>query len=110
MDKKKSHYLVHGLFWKGRMHNANYHETKQGNLCCINKTFENADLSKAQKEVFAYYQSLIDVLYDALGDTYTTDKQARIDLLTMNAHIEVLEPSSLRRKIKELLQEMLGKY
>ena len=31
-------------------------------------------------------------------------------LLTMNAHIEVLEPISLREKMKELLQEMLGKY
>ena len=80
MDKKKSHYLVHGLFWKGQMHNANYHEAKQGNLCCINKTFEDADLGKARKEAFAYYQSLIDLLYDALGDNYTSDQQARIDL------------------------------
>ena len=110
MDKKKSHYLVHGLFWKERMHNANYREARKSNLCSINKSFSDADLSKAQKEVFAYYQSLIDVLYDALGDTYTTDKQARIDLLTMNAHVEVLEPSSLRGKMKELLQEMLEKY
>ena len=82
MDKKKSHYLVHGLFWKGQMHNANYHEAKQGNLCRINKTFEDVDLSKARMEAFAYYQSLIDVLYEALGDCYTTDKQARIDLQT----------------------------
>lgn len=80
MDKKKSHYLVHGLFWKGQMHNANYHEAKQDNLCSINKTFSDADLSKARKEAFAYYQSLIDVLYDALGSSYTTDQQARIDL------------------------------
>lgn len=80
MDKKKSHYLVHGLFWKGQMHNANYHETKLDNLCCINKTFSDADLSMAREEAFAYYQSLIDVLYDALGDNYTSDQQARIDL------------------------------
>ena len=31
-------------------------------------------------------------------------------LLTMNAHIEVLEPISLRERIKGLLQEMLKKY
>ena len=31
-------------------------------------------------------------------------------LLTMNAHIEVLEPVSLREKMKRLLQEMLRKY
>ena len=31
-------------------------------------------------------------------------------LLTMNAHIEVLEPTSLRAKMKGLLQEMLAKY
>lgn len=31
-------------------------------------------------------------------------------LLTMNAHIEVLEPASLREKIKSLLEEMLSKY
>ena len=31
-------------------------------------------------------------------------------LLTMNAHIEVLEPISLRENMKGLLQEMLGKY
>lgn len=31
-------------------------------------------------------------------------------LLTMNAHIEVLEPVSLREKFKALLQEMLAKY
>ena len=80
MDKKESHYLVHGLFWKEQMHNANYHEAKKGNLCRINKTFEEADLSKARMEAFAYYQSLIDVLYEALGDYYTTDFQARIDL------------------------------
>ena len=80
MDKKKSHYLAHGLFWKGQMHNANYHEAKKDNLYSINKTFEDADLSKARKEAFAYYQSLIDVLYEAIDDCYTTDQQARIDL------------------------------
>ena len=80
MDKKKSHYLVHGLFWKEQMRNADYLEARKDNLCSINKTFSDADLSKARKEAFAYYQSLIDVLYEALGDTYTTDKQARIDL------------------------------
>ncbi len=31
-------------------------------------------------------------------------------LLTMNAHIEVLEPISLREKMKKLLEEMLAKY
>ena len=80
MDKKKSHYLVHGLFWKEQMHNSNYLEAKKDKLCSINKTFANANLSKARLEAFAYYQSLIDVLYEALGDNYTTDQQARIDL------------------------------
>ena len=80
MDKKKSHYLVHGLFWKEQMYNANYLEARKDKLCSINKTFEDADLSKARKEAFAYYQSLIEVLYEALGDSYTTDQQARIDL------------------------------
>ena len=82
MDKKRSHYLVHGLFWKEQMHNTSYLEAKKDKLCSIDKTFENADLSKARQEAFAYYQSLIDVLYDALGDSYTTDHQARIDLQT----------------------------
>lgn len=80
MDKKKSHYLVHGLFWKEQMHNSDYRETKKDKLCSINKVFADADLSKARQEAFAYYQSLIDVLYEALGDNYTTDQQARIDL------------------------------
>ena len=80
MDKKKSHYLVHGLFWKEPMSNANYHKAKKDNLCCINKTFGDTDLGKARQAAFAYYQSLIDVLYEALGDCYTTDQQARIDL------------------------------
>jgi hypothetical protein len=80
MNKKKSHYLVHGLFWKGQMHNANYLEAKKNKLCSINKTFENADLSKARQDAFTYYQSLIEVLYETLGDSYTTDQQARIDL------------------------------
>ena len=31
-------------------------------------------------------------------------------LLTMNAHIEVLESASLRKHVKALLQEMLGIY
>lgn len=82
MDKKKSHYLVHGLFWKEQMHNADYHVAKKDNLCSINKTFEDADLSKARQAAFAYCQSLIDVLYEALGDCYTTDQLARIDLQT----------------------------
>ena len=81
MDKKKSHYLVHGLFWKERMHNSNYLEARKSNLCSINKVFANDDLYKARQEAFAYYQSLIDVLYEALGDSYTT-QQARIDLQT----------------------------
>jgi len=80
MDKKKSHYLVHGLFWQEQMHNIDYLEAKKDNLCRINKTFEDTDLSKARQAAFAYYQSLIDVLYEALGDCYTTDQQARIDL------------------------------
>ena len=78
MDKKKSHYLVHGLFWKEQMLNADYLEARKDNLCSINKTFEDADLSKARQAAFAYYQSLI----DALGGCYTTDQQARIDLQT----------------------------
>ena len=82
MDKKKSHYLVHGLFWKKQMRNANYLEAKKDNLCSINKTFEDDDLSKARKDAFAYYQSLIDVLYETLGESYMTDFQARIDLQT----------------------------
>lgn len=80
MDKKKSHYLVHGLFWKEQMHNSDYLEARKDKLCSINKIFSDADLSKARQEAFAYYQSLIDVLYEALGDNYTTDQQARIDL------------------------------
>lgn len=80
MDKKKSHYLVHGLFWKEQMHNSNYLETRKDKLCSINKTFVDANLSKARQEAFVYYQSLIDVLYETLGDSYTTDQQARIDL------------------------------
>lgn len=80
MDKKKSHYLVHGLFWKEPMSNANYHQAKKDNLCCINKTFEDADLKKARQEAFAYYQSLIDVLYETLGLQYIDDGQAQIDL------------------------------
>ena len=80
MDKKKSHYLVHGLFWKEQMHNASYLKARKSNLCRINKVFANDDLYKARQEAFAYYQSLIDVLYDALGNSYTTDQQARIDL------------------------------
>ena len=82
MDKRQSHYLVHGLFWKEQMHNASYLKARKNNLCSINKTFSDADLYKARKEAFAYYQSLIDVLYDAFGDSYTTDQQARIDLQT----------------------------
>jgi hypothetical protein len=82
MDKKKSHYLVHGLFWKEQMRNADYLKAKKDNLCNINKTFEDADLSKARQDAFAYYQSLIDVLYEAMGDCYSTDQQARIDLQT----------------------------
>ena len=80
MDKKKSHYLVHGLFWKEQMRNADYLEARKDNLCSINKTFEDADLSKARQEAFTFYQSVIDVLYEALGNCYTTDQQARIDL------------------------------
>ena len=54
--------------------------TTVNHLCSINKNFEDADLRKARKEAFAYYQSLIDVLYETLGGSYTTDFQARIDL------------------------------
>lgn len=82
MDKKKSHYLVHGLFWKEQMRNADYLEARKDNLCSINKTFEDADLSKARQEAFTFFQSVIDVLYETLGDCYTTDRQARIDLQT----------------------------
>ena len=82
MDKRQSHYLVHGLFWKEQMHNASYLKARKNNLCSINKVFANDDLYKARQEAFAYYQSLIDVLYEALGDSYTTDHQARIDLQT----------------------------
>lgn len=80
MDKKKTHYLVQGLFWRGQMHDESYQETKKEKLCHITKTFANDDLYAARQEAFANYQSLIDVLYDALGEKYTTDQQARIDL------------------------------
>ena len=80
MDKKRSHYLVHGLFWKEQMHNASYLKARKNNLCSIDKVFANDDLYNARQEAFAYYQSLIDVLYEALGDNYTTDQQARIDI------------------------------
>ena len=82
MDKKKSHYLVHGLFWKEPLCNANYLDDRKDKLCHIAKTFAHSDLFTARNEAFAYYQSLVDVLYEALGDCYSTDHQARIDLQT----------------------------
>ena len=80
MDKKNTHYFVHGLFWKEPICNANYHKAKKDNLCCINKTFEDADLKKARQEAFDYYQSLIDVLYETIGLQCIDDEQAQIDL------------------------------
>lgn len=80
MDKMESHYEVHGLFWKESLRDTTYLENKQNKLCHITKTFADIHLYTARQEAFTYYQSLVDVLYEALGDCYTTDRQARIDL------------------------------
>jgi hypothetical protein len=44
------------------------------------KEFSNDNPIIARENVFAHYQSIIDVLYDGINKTYTTDEQARIDL------------------------------
>ena len=80
MEKKQSHYEVHGLFWKEPLCNATYLDDRKDKFCHIAKTFAHSDLFTARNEAFAYYQSLVDVLYEALGDCYSTDHQAREDL------------------------------
>ena len=80
MDKHQSHYEVHALFWKEPLNDASYLEDKKNRLCNFTKTFSNAKLYTARQEAFVYYQSLVDVLYEALGKCYTNDRQARIDL------------------------------
>lgn len=80
MDKQNSHYEMHGLFWKEPLRNATYFKDRKDKLCHITKTFADANLYTARQEAIAYYQSLVDVLYEALDGCYTTDYQARIDL------------------------------
>ena len=80
MGTTQSHYEVHGLFWKEPLCNATYLDKRKNKLCRIAKTFAHTDLFTARHEAFAYYQSLVDVLYEALGDCYSTDRQAREDL------------------------------
>lgn len=80
MDKHQSHYEVHALFWKEPSDNKSYLKDRKDKLCRITKTFSLADLYEARQEAFGYYQSIVDVLYEALGGCYTNDRQARIDL------------------------------
>lgn len=80
MDKLKSYYQVHATFWKEPLNATNYLAEKRAKLCRIDKTFSDSDTHTSQQEAFGYYQSLIDVLYEALGGHYTNDRQAQIDL------------------------------
>ena len=48
----------------------------------INKTFENENPIIAREEAFRHYQSWIDILLQHKGKEYTSDKQARKDLIS----------------------------
>ena len=80
MDRPKSYYQVHATFWKEPLNATNYLAEKRAKLCRIDKTFSDSDPHTSRQEAFGYYQSLIDVLYEALGGHYTNDRQAQIDL------------------------------
>ena len=80
MDRPNSYYQVHAMFWKEPLKGTNYLTEKRAKLCRIDKTFSDSDPHTSRQDAFGYYQSLIDVLYEALGGRYTNDRQAQIDL------------------------------
>ncbi len=85
MSTTKIHYEVRGLFWKEQLQQEKpkikaFFDYKKDKLCSITKAFSGIDPYKAREEAFLFYQSIIDVLYEALGKPYSDDHQARSDL------------------------------
>lgn len=78
------HYQIETKYWRRavpNIHDDSHNETPTKNdLVETKKEFHNALPIKARKAAFQHYNSILEVLYCGMGNTQTTDKQARIDL------------------------------
>ena len=79
-----THYQIETKYWRRavpNIHDASHHETPDKNdLVETVKEFYDESPIEARKAVFEHYHSILDVLYNGLEISQTTDKQVRIDL------------------------------
>jgi len=77
-------YIVESQFWRSKIGDKLESLANGLNLSDTfvktKKEFRQESPIEARKMAFNHYQSIIDVLYDGLGEYYKNDYQARIDL------------------------------
>lgn len=78
------HYQLETKYWRREVPNIHDELTvdlpSEADIADTSTSFENASPILARAEAFNHYFSIIEVLYDGLGKTQTTDALARIDL------------------------------
>jgi len=82
--KDNTHYIVETKFWRRDVpyiHDENHNRIPlQADLVENTKKFEHKNVLEARIQAFTHYESILEVLYQGLGKTQTTDEQARIDM------------------------------
>jgi len=82
--KSTFHYRLEALFYRKEIGNKLDFIIKGGDLkdsiTHYYKEFQNPIPIIAREDTFNHFQSFIDVFYDGINKTYTSDEQARIDL------------------------------
>lgn len=80
----KMHYQIETKYWRREVpniHDETHNETPtKADLVETIKEFHHELPIEARKQAFQHFASILDVLYNGLDKTQTTDKQARIDL------------------------------
>jgi len=81
---KEIFYTVETLFWRKKIGDKLKFIFKGGNIKDAvqhtSKEFRDKSPIVARSMAFSHFQSIVDVLYEAIGKEYKNDKQARIDL------------------------------
>lgn len=104
--KEQIYYTVESKFWRRKIGNKldNLIRGVDFSDAYVNdsKAFCDASPIEARKAAFNYYQCMIDVLYDGIGENYADDSQARSDLQHyMNSNNEVELGSTTKFKITD---------
>jgi len=83
-NKNEKYYTVETKFWRKRIGNKLDFLQSGGDICDAYqrsvKEFRNDSPIIAREQAFSHFQSIVEVLYEAINKPFVSDEQARLDL------------------------------